>query len=278
MTAPWLALALAAAALAAPAPRRLAVVGPALHQYEDGPAVPASYSYAAGDTVFLSFRISGYQPSEKDQVRLGYQVEALDPKGLPLAPPSTGKVDAELADEDKDWMPKARFSVLVPPSAASGAYRIRIQVKDELGGADASGEISFAVRGHPVEPSDTLVLRNFRFLRGEEDGPPLPVAAYRPGDTLWARFEITGYKLGEKNRYQVEYGISVLRPSGEVLYTQPSAASEKDETFYPTRYVLGALSLNLDANLAKGEYVLMVTAKDLIGNQTAQTRRPFRVE
>jgi uncharacterized protein YfaS (alpha-2-macroglobulin family) len=175
-------------------------------------------------------------------------------------------------------MPKARFSVRVPPSAASGAYRIRIQVKDELGGGETSGEVSFAVRGHRVEPSETLVLRNFRFLRGEEDGPPLPVAAYRPGDTLWARFEITGYKLGEKNRYQVEYGVSVLRPTGEVLYTQPSAASEKDETFYPRRYVLGALSLNLDANLAKGDYVLMVTAKDLVGNQTSEIRRPFRVE
>ena len=94
---------------------------------------------------------------------------------------------------------------------------------------------------------------------------------------MWARFEITGYKLAAKNRLHVEYGVSVLRPSGEVLYSEPNAASEKDESFYPKRYVLGILSLKLDPDIALGEYTIVVAARDQIGGQQYETRHPFLI-
>lgn len=274
-----LALTLAAhAAAAAPPVKQLAVVNTVLHQFEDGPTVPAAFTFLAGDTVFLSFQVSGYRVSEKERVLIGYQIEARDSQGVPLAPPVSRKVDAELAEEDKNWMPTARYDVLVPPLADSGLYRILIRLKDELSGSAASREIDFTVRGLAVEPSPTLVVRNFRFLRSEEDDKPLPAAAYRPGDSLWARFEITGYKLGASNRMDVAYGVSLLRSSGEVLFSEPNAASEGDESFYPKRYVPGSLSLNLDRNIAKGEYTIVVAVRDQIGGQQYQERRSFLVE
>ena len=272
------ALGLAASVLQAAPAKQLAIAGTALHQFEDGPNIPGGYAFMSGDTVFLSFQISGYQASEKDRIQLSYRVEAVDSKGLLLAPGVSRKIDAELAEEDKNWMPKARYEVLVPPLADSGSYRLRIQVKDELSGSVAAGEVPFAVRGRAVEPSDTLVIRNFRFLRGEEDGAPLLLASYKPGDAVWARFEITGYRMAENNRCHVEYGVSVLRPTGEVLYSEPNAAFEKDESFYPKRYVLGILSLKLDADIAKGEYVIVVDARDQLGGQKTETRQTFRIE
>ena len=271
----WQLLALLAAG--APA-RQLAIAGPALHQFEDGPLLPAAYTFLAGDTVFLDFQISGYQVSDKERILLSYQIEARDPQGLLLAPPVSRKLDAELAEEDKNWKPKVRYDVLAPPLADSGSYRILVRLKDELSGAETSKELGFAVRGRAVEPSQTLVVRNFRFLRGEEDEKPLPEAAYRPGDAVWARFEVTGYQLAGKNQLHVEYGVSVLRPSGEVLYSEPNAASEKDESFYPKRYVLGILSLKLDPDIALGEYTIVVAARDQIGGQRYETRQTFRVE
>ncbi|MEK7754411.1 MAG: hypothetical protein AAB654_20970, partial [Acidobacteriota bacterium] len=146
----------------------LAIVGPALHQFEDGPLVPAAHAFLAGDTVFLDFQVSGYQVSDKERILLSYRIEARDPQGVPLAPPVSRKLDAELAEEDKNWKPKVRYDVLTPPLADSGSYRILIRVKDELSGAETSMEVGFALRGRDVEPSPTLVVRNFRFLRGEE--------------------------------------------------------------------------------------------------------------
>lgn len=277
LAAAWLA-ALAGLAASTPA-QRLAVVNPALHQFEDGPPLPAPPEYLTGETVFLSFQVSGYQATEQDRVRLSYQIETRDGEGRLLAPPASGKVEAELAEEDKGkWMPKIRYSVLAPPLGGSADCRIRIRVRDEVGGTEAGGEVPFSMRGRAVESSDTLVIRNFRFLRGEEDGQPLAVAAYRPGEALWARFDITGFKLGEKNACHVEYGITVLRATGEALYTEPEAASEQDQSFYPKRYIPGILSLNLDADIAHGEYAILVFVRDRIGSQQYETRQVFRIE
>src|SRR5260370_36533307 len=111
-----------------------------------------------------------------------------------------------------------------------------MRVTEERAEGTAEAEVSFRVESRAVAPSDTLVVRNFRFLRTEEDAHPLEVAAYRPGDTVWARFDMTGYKLGEKNRFDVEYGVKALRPKDQRTYHQPPAAGEKEEAFYPQRY------------------------------------------
>ena len=155
----------------------------------------------------------------------------------------------------------------------SGAW-----VKDENSGREAKAEASFMVQGRKVETSGSLALRNFRFLRGEEDREALLAAAYRAGDTLWARFDITGFKAGEKNHIRVVYGISILGPSGKVLFSEPQAAIDEEAPFYPKRYVPGIASLNVQPKTAPGQYTLVVTVSDEVGEQTAVGHFIFRVE
>ncbi len=273
-----IALACLAGGAAAPPVRPLAIVQAALHQFEDGPALPAGFQFLPGDTVFLSFQVANYKASEKERMLLAYRVDTRDAEGIPLAEPVEGKIDAELAPEDKSWLPKVRYNVLVPPHAGPGAYRTAAVVKDEIGGAEARYEVAFQVGGRAIEPSAELAIRNFRFLRGEEDGEGLARPVYRPGGALWARFEITGFRLGEKNRMDVRYGVSVLRPGGEALFSEPEAASEQDAPFYPKRYVPGALSLKLDPDIAAGEYTVVVAVRDEVGRQRVEARGTFRIE
>ena len=62
------------------------------------------------------------------------------------------------------------------------------------------------------------MIRNLRFYRTEDDSnPPLSIAAYRPGDTVWARFDITGFKFAEGNRRDVAYTVTVTAPGGRVM-------------------------------------------------------------
>ena len=122
------------------------------------------------------------------------------------------------------------------------------------------------------------MVRNFRFLRAEEDGKALQVAAYRPGDPVWARFEMTGYKLGEANQFDIAYGLQVLRADGSVAYSEPQAATGKEQTFYPQRYQPGVLNLNLAKDQTPGEYTIVVTVRDNLGNQTYEMREKFSVE
>jgi hypothetical protein len=274
LIAAWL---LSIAAAAPPAP--LTIVNVALHQFEDGPTVPSSFAFLPGDTVFVSFQVAGFQAEGEDKlVKLDYYVAAYDSAGIPIVEPKAGKLKAELAPEDKEWKPKVRWEFVVPPLAESGTYRITMSVKDVANIQEAGKAITFNVQGHQVEKSDTLVVRNFRFLRTEEDAPPLNPAAYRPGDTVWARFDITGFKVGEKNRPQVEYDITVQAPSGKAMFTQQNAAVEQEPSFYPKRYVPGILSLTLQPTIKPGEYTIVLAVRDGVGKQAAESRHSFVIE
>jgi hypothetical protein len=269
-----------ALAFAAAPPKPLAIQNVALSQYEDGPGLPASSHFLPGETVCLSFQVSGYRATGEDEqsIKLAWSVEVKDPAGVPILEPQAGRIAAGLAQEDKNWMPKVRQSILVPPFAPSGVYRITMVVNDEVAKAEVRKEAEFQVRGRDVEPASELTLRNVHFYRGEEDKDPLTMAAYRPGDTVWVKFDIVGFKLGEQNRFEVGYGIAVLRSNGETMFQQPEAAVEHGQTFYPQRYVPAALSLNLTKDLHPGEYAVIVTAADKVGGQKTETRQTFRVE
>jgi len=272
---------LTAAALVQAAPATLAIVKPTLHQFEDGPPVYSDHRFVPGETVWFSFQAENYRVTEQGEERkvlLSYRIDALDSHKVRLAETAAGKVDTTLKPQDKDWMPKIRHSFLIPPHALPGDFRITAAVKDELSGQEASIDVAFSVRGRQVELSDTLAVRNFRFLRNENDAAPMATAVYRPGDTLWAKFDITGFQSSGKNHIRVEYGISILNAGGKVLYSQPDAAVEEQSPFYPMRYVPGAVSLNVQPGTPAAGYGLLVTVRDAVGQQTVESRHSFRIE
>jgi hypothetical protein len=263
---------------AATPPKSFKIVDAGIHQTEDGPLVEKGAAFVPGEVIFFSCRLDGYQVSAAQKVAIQYEFSAVDPAGVPVVEPVKAKIDTELALEDKEWKPKIRQSVLVPPLAESGIYKMRFSAKDEVSGAVVSTEAAFEVHGHTVEPSATLVVRNFRFYRTEDDAEPLKLAAYRPGDTIWARFDITGYQLGAGNQRDVAYILSVSGPGGRVLLAPREPTVDKGSSFYPMKYVPCVISLNLQPNIRAEEYTIAVTALDRIGNQTYELKQIFRVE
>ena len=246
-------LLLFALTLLSAAPSPLSILKPVISDMEDGPAVPPSFTFVPGQLIFLSYEVAGFKVSDE--------------------------LDTTLAEEDKNWKPKMRQQIMIPPLAPSGMYKIAIQVTDDLNKtATASQELKFEVRGRDVEPSGELAVRNFHFYRGEDDREPLATAAYKPGDTLWARFDIVGYRFGDHNSVDVDYGIAVLAPSGKVLFAQEKAAEEKSYSFYPKPYVPGSMNLNLQKNIRPGQYAIALTVRDHAGNQTFEAKGAFTVE
>jgi len=278
----WIALLPLLTAGALPAASKLAFERLALHQYEDGPLLPASHEFLPGETIWFSGRIAGFesQPAgDNRNVKLSWQVRIVDPGGVAVEPPKSGRLDESLRAQDKDWVPKFVVSFLLPSFVPGGNYHIPVTVKDELAGSEISGDLEFHVRAESFEPSASFVIRNFRFLRNENDAAALqPPVVYRPGATLWARFEMAGYKLAANNKFSVNYGLAVLNAEGKELFAQPDAAAESKESFYPQLRVPGALSLHLDPNVPAAAYTLVVTVRDQIGQQLAEQRETFRVE
>jgi len=274
-------LAAALACVAATPEKKFALVRPALAQTEDGPPVASDYQFLPGETLYFSCLTEGYKKVDKNdkmEIYLTYQIEVKDSRSVLVQPAQDGKVQTTVSPEDKEWLPKIRESVTVPPLADSGEYQILVKMKDELGAVTAESRVRFLVKGRDIEPSDNLIVRNFRFLRTEDDDKPLQLAAYRPGDSVWARFDMTGYKLGEANQFDIEYGLTVLLADGTAAYSEPQAANAKDKTFYPQRYQPGVLNLNLAKDQALGEYTIVLTVRDNLGQQTYETRQKFSVE
>lgn len=254
---------------------------PALHQFEDGLVLAPDYQFVPGETAHFSCRITGYRIVKKgdlQSVKLAWQIRMLDPSGVPIDKDQSGVFEEGVLPQDKDWIPKFLASFIVPGYAPTGTYHVMVKVKDEVAALEVNSDLPFRVRGHSVEPSETLLTRDFVFVRAEDDQVPMHPAVYHPGDKLWAKFDITGYKFGDKNVFSVEYGLAILNESGAQVFAQPDAASDSKESFYPQRYVPGVLSLSLDPNVPKSSYTLVVTVRDKIGNQTWETRQPFRVE
>jgi len=222
--------------------------------------------------------VEGYQVSADKKIKVSYQTDVFDPEGVRLIEPIESNLDSTLSDEDKDWKPKVRHQIVIPPIAKSGTYKITTRIKDDLNGATAEQSLTFDVRAHEVAPSERLIVRNFHFYRGEDDHNPLTRPAYRPGDTVWARFDIIGYKYGQGNLVDVDYGITVMAENGKVLFSHPEAAVEKSASFYPKPYIPGSMNLSLQKNIRPGQYAIVLLVQDRAGKQTYEAKEAFRVE
>jgi hypothetical protein len=260
---------------AAPA---LQLVRPIISQMDGGTPDTPGFEHVPGEVLFFSCRVSGYTKSADEKVQIAYSVQAFDAKGVPLTELFKNEIATEVSPQDKEWMPKIATEVQIPPLVASGSYKILIKVDDVIAKTSAELTAPFQVRGKTVEPSDVITVRNFKFYRSEDETEPAEKPFYKPGDGVFAHFDITGYAYGEKNKIDVSYVTSVITSAGKVLWTQPEAAVERSESFYPKRYVPAAMGINLQKNIRPGEYVIAVQVKDGIGGKEYEGKFNFTVE
>lgn len=256
----------------------LEIVRPVLSDSEGGAALPAHFEYRPGETLFFSCRVSGYQKTADEKIHLGYSVETLDAKGIPLIEAFRNDVSDEVTPQDKEWMPKIRTEIAIPPLIGSGTYKIVVKVDDLIAKAQAEISVPFEVRGHNVEPSEGLAVRNFQFYRAEDDAKPVEAPVYRAGDAVWAKFDVTGFRYGPNNKISITYGMSVLDSTGKVLWSQPDPNSDQTESFYPKLYLPAALSITIQKGTHPGRYTIAAQVKDLIGDQTTEAKGTFTVE
>jgi hypothetical protein len=277
-------LALASALIAQTPAQTLRVVRAVVSQSEDGPAIgnggngANGLAFQPGDLAFFSFQVENYKTGTTGKVQLTGHIEVFDSRGTPIVPRDEEVIGTTVSQEDKDWKPKLRSQIQIPSIAPPGNYKIKYEAADQQSHQTASGELVFPVSGKGVEPAPALTIRNLGFYRAQDDETALKTVAYRAGDILWVRFDATGYKYGEQNSIDVAYDVAVLAADGKQLFAQEDAAAEKSQAFYPQPWVPGAFNLSLQSTMRAGTYTLVITARDGVGKQTAETKAEFRVE
>ncbi len=270
-------------ALQSEASSGLAVINAGVSSSEDAPFVSSSYRFLPGDNLYFTFEIAGFliraeQRGEVRKISLHYEIVPQDEENRALTPSSPGDIETELSPEDKNWVPKRRASFLIPSFVAAGSFHIHVLVRDLYAKTDAVRDYPFQIGGTEVKKAPAVTIQSFRFERGENDTEPLSVPAYSPGDTVYARFEITGYRLGPDNDYHVAYGITVFGPDGKPFIKEPKAADLESKSFYPAQFVPGNMELRVGKNSAHGEYVVVLTVRDLLANQQYETKQAFSIE
>jgi hypothetical protein len=251
---------------------------------EDAPFVSSDYRFYPGDYLYFRFQVAGFavEADEKTEVRkiaLAYEVTPQDASGQALTVPESGVINAELNAEDKNWTPKRRVSFLLPSFLASGLFRVHVVVKDVIAKSETARDFPFRIGGVTIASSPFITVQNFRFLRKEDDQQGLEPAAYRPGDTVYARFDMAGYQVNVPgNKYHLTYGLTVSGPDGKPFVEQPNAAELSEGSFYPAQFVPGNINLTTSRNSAKGPYLIVLTVRDLVANRTYETRRAFSLE
>src|SRR6185312_6824307 len=189
-----------------------------ISQSEDGPPLESGLLFQPGDVIFFSFQVENYKVGPTGKVQLTGHIQAFDPKGTPIIPPDEEVIGTTLSDEDKEWKPKLRLQIQMPSIAPPGNYRIKYDITDLQTKQTASGESTFPAGGAGVQPATALTIRNTGFYRTQDDATPLKTVAYRAGDILWVRFDITGYKYGEQNAIDVSYDVAVNGPDGKQMF------------------------------------------------------------
>ncbi len=271
-------LALAPALNAQTAARKLQIVQAVVSQSEDGPALENGLLFQPGDIAYFSFQAENYKVGPNGKVQLIGHIQAFDPAGKPIVPRDEQMIGTSLSEEDKHWKPKLRLQIPLPSIAPPGNYTVRYDISDQQSHQSTSGQVAMPVGGKGVAPAATLTIRNVGFYRTQDDPTPLRIVAYRAGDILWARFDITGYKYADQNAIDVTYDVAVLTADGRQLFSQENAAVEKSQAFYPQPWVPAAFNLSLQSNMQAGTYTLVLTAHDGVGNQTVVAKSDFRVE
>ena len=264
--------------------QQIAVEDTVISDFQGGFGVPATYEFSSGQIVHLAFRVRGFQIATSEQPRptrrvaLTYTVEAVDCSGRLLAPPRSGDVDQLLSARDPNWAPLIQHSVELPATPRAGTHSFWIRIQDKNSGATASMEVPFEVQSPFDNPSETLSVERFRFYKSssaEERIEGAPV--FRPGESVWGRFLLSGFRTGEGNRFDLSYAVSVRNSAGRVVLHAANAAAESRESFYPKTHVPGVVGVVLEQSIRRGSYVLVLTAVDAIGKQQVKAEYPFRV-
>jgi hypothetical protein len=258
--------------------RELRVIQAVLHDRgESAPSIPPNRLYIGGELIYFSFRIAGYAV-KNDRVDLRWLIYASDPDGRLLWEPVNGAINEEVSHNDENWLPKIAQTLPLPPQLKPGAYKLLIKVSDEHTQSSVELPVRFNVGGLALPEVGSFSILNPGFYRAAGDASPMAEAVYRQGEALLLRFQLAGFKQGERNRYEVEYGLKVLRPSGKVMYEEPKAAAEAETPYYPKRIMNGAISLDLSTGLTPGVYSIVITARDTLGQAQAEATLSFRVE
>jgi hypothetical protein len=273
----------ATASLQAPAPAspaRLLRISDV--QFEDDRGdVRYSLNTKAGSDIVLTFRVEGFERRRvtdpgaipEDRVWLRYEAELRDPQGVLVQPAQAGEVDTILGPRDDQWRPRIRWSGSLPPTAPTGEYKVLLRVHDAQANADTNQTVPIRVQGELVRPAESLEVQQLEYANSP-NGPWFARRVFAVGRPIHVRYKVAGFRASPEKEVSVEQDWAVTDAEGNVLVSQENAVVEKQQGFYPPRFLSTSLELRL-TDPKPGTYTLRITVRDTVSGESVTHASEF---
>jgi uncharacterized RDD family membrane protein YckC len=122
--------------------------------------------------------------------------------------------------------------------------------------------------------SGDLKIVDFSFLEGKE-GPPRLAGAYKPGDKLYAKYNIIGYSTDDQGQASLQLTVVVLDPGNQIMFNWKGGLNQKLEANSPAN---GWCNFNIVPFAMPGDHKIQIKVTDTIKNTVAEFTANFNVE
>lgn len=128
---------------------------------------------------------------------------------------------------------------------------------------------SVALYHNAPGPAQNAAAKDFsisqlKFLESK-GGPLRKPGPYKPGDTVFAEYQVTGFTLGPDRRIEVALGLEVLDPNGLALM-KPWHDKMSGSLAQGSRELRGYYNLTLPEFASPGSYQVLIHAIDALNN------------
>lgn len=243
-------------------PADLRIVDLKFLQHEYGPPREDA-PYAPGDTVYITYDVTGFARDKGEKIDLLLRVVARDPDNLALYPPWEKELEQEVP---ADRPVIGRFNLGLRSYVPSGTYKFEIQVHDKVRNIDAVATPAFRVEAPAIAPAAGLEIRDFA-LSLSQDGPPVEVPVLQGGGTVYLRWKIFGVQASD-DKVSLTVALKVLGPGGNTVVDEPKFVVVYDSFPYRPRTFFLPMTgrITLPGEFPKGTYTAQFTVTDEVAN------------
>jgi uncharacterized RDD family membrane protein YckC len=241
---------------------------------ESNGAPRAALPYRPGDTVNVSYDITGYAAGAEGRPRLLANVLVFDPDGLPLHQPWSDTLTAQAAPGSPVH---GVFSITLAPYVPPGTYKVAIWARDYQNSRDLQASRTFQVEASAAAPPQSLELRDFA-LSLLPDGEPRVLPVLRGPGAVYMRCKLFGMKFNG-DRVTGRIGLRVIGPGGSIVFDQPHYVDIRaDVVYHPVSLWLPVHGdLKVPARLQPGTYTELYTVTDNVAGRSIVRQARFQV-
>jgi len=245
--------------------------------FSDGPDGPElARAYLPGEELNAHFVLMPIQLNSNGKPDVTVTFSVKDSQGINITTPYVYNHQTNEENSAGPISLPVRFYISIPLSVAGGTYSLHYEATDKLAGATIYGQAPFSIRAPIKNNSDRLMIELLSFVSGEKD-IPTDQSIFVAGQEVKAEFYATGFKL-ENEKPDLTLDLAVLDNNHQILLSKDAIVLFSEKMSPEDFYVPMNVTVSPPPEVEPGHYIIGLTLKDNLGQQTVKAELPFEIK